>query len=112
MAGTIKINQSAFIQDLVLEKRLTNCNADVIPMKAGLSIKMSDLEDYKEGDLYTYQRIIGKWMYFAHGTCLNITFVMRQLSKQKVNPRKGHLQVAKKVVRYLKDTKKMGLIFG
>lgn len=33
-ARTMKIDQSAFIRDLDIEKILTECNANVIPMKA------------------------------------------------------------------------------
>lgn len=52
--GTKKIDQSAFIKDTVIEKRLSNCNANVIPMKAGLSIDMGNPEDYKETNLWMY----------------------------------------------------------
>ena len=48
---TIKINQSAFIRDFVIEKKLIDCNANVIPMKVGSAIKMNDSEDYKETKL-------------------------------------------------------------
>lgn len=34
-AGIIKINQSAFIQDLVIIEGLTNCNANITSIKAG-----------------------------------------------------------------------------
>lgn len=37
-AGTMKIDQSAFTRDLVIEEGLTDCNANVIPMKASSSI--------------------------------------------------------------------------
>lgn len=30
-AGTMKIHQSTFVTDLVIEEGLTNCNANVIP---------------------------------------------------------------------------------
>lgn len=53
--GTIKIDQSAFIRDLVIKKELTDCNTNVIPMKARLPIEMGDPEDYKETNLQTYQ---------------------------------------------------------
>ena len=66
-AGTMKIDQSAFIRDLVIEERLTDCNSNVIPMKAGSSIEMISPEDYEEADLRTYQRLIGKLMYLACG---------------------------------------------
>lgn len=52
-AGTIRIHRSAFIRDLVIEKELNDCNANVIQMKAGSSIKMTDAEDYEAADLCT-----------------------------------------------------------
>lgn len=42
MSGTMKISQSAFIQDLVIEKGLIKCNTNVIPMKTGSVIKMTE----------------------------------------------------------------------
>lgn len=91
MMGAIKIDQSVFIKDLVIEKRLTNYNTNVISMKVGSLIKIGDPKNYKETDLWTYQQLIGKPMYLAYSTRPNITFVVRQLSKQNVNPKKGHL---------------------
>lgn len=52
--GIIKISQSAFIWDLVIEEGLTECNANVIPMKAGSTIEMMEPEDYEEVDLRIY----------------------------------------------------------
>ena len=54
IVGTIKIDQSAFIRDLVIKKEPINCNANLIPMKAGLSIEITDPKDYEEADLYIY----------------------------------------------------------
>ena len=50
-AGTMMINQSAFVKDFIIEKRLIECNTNIIPMKAGLAIKMSDLENYNKIDI-------------------------------------------------------------
>ena len=60
--GTIKIHQSAFVQDLVIKEGLTDYNSNIIPMKAGLSIEMSEPENYGEADLRSYQRLVGKLM--------------------------------------------------
>lgn len=109
---TMKIHQSAFIRDLVIEKGFTECNANIIPMKAGSAIEMLEPEDYDKADLHTYQRLIGKLMYLACGTRPNIFFAVRQLSKYNADPRKGHFRAAKRVVRYLKSTMQMGLMFG
>lgn len=54
IADTIKVYQSAFVQDLVIDERLIDYNANIIPIKAGLFIKMTDLEDYNEANLYIY----------------------------------------------------------
>ena len=80
-ASTMKIHQSAFIRDLVIEKGLIDCNANVIPMKADSSIKMSDPEDYEEANVHTYQRLVGKLMYLSYGTRPDISFVIRQPSR-------------------------------
>ena len=111
-AETMKINQSAFIRDLVIKESLTNCNVNIIPMKAGLAINMPDADDYKETELLKYQRLIGKLMYLVCGTRPNIAFAVRQLGKHNADPKKGHLKAVKRVVRYLKGIMQMGLIFG
>lgn len=41
-------------------ERFINCNTNIIPIKTDLSIKMIDLENYKEADFYTDQRLIEK----------------------------------------------------
>ena len=108
----MKIDQSAFIRDLIIEKGLTNCNATVILMKAGSVIDMPDADNYKETELLEYQRLIGKLMYLTCGTRPDIAFAVEQLSKYNANPRKGHLKATKRVVRYLKGTMQMELMFG
>lgn len=107
----MKIHQLAFIRDLVIEQELTNCNANVNLIKAGLFIKMIDLEDHKKVDLHKYYRLIGKLMYLSCRTKSNITFVVGQLSRHNTDSKKRHLRTAKRVVRYLKETANMGLIF-
>ena len=102
---TLKIDQSAFVRDLVIEEGLTNCNSNVIPMKAGSAIEMNEHDDYEETEIKSYQHLIGKLMYLACGTRPDIAFVVGLLSRHNANPRKGHLRAAKRVVRYLKGTR-------
>lgn len=54
VVGTMKIYQSAFVRDHVIKKGLTNCNINIISIKAGLSIEITDSEDYNETDFRTY----------------------------------------------------------
>lgn len=52
--GTMKIDQSVFIRNLVIKKGLTNCNATIILIKADSIIDMPDANDYKETKLHKY----------------------------------------------------------
>lgn len=108
----MKIDQSVFVQDLVIKEQLTDYNANVIPMKTSSSIDISDLKDYEEIDLYIYQRLIKKLIYLRYDTRPDIAFVVGQLNRHNANPRKSYLWVAKRVVKYLKGIIKMGLIFS
>lgn len=111
-AKKLKIDKSAFIQDLVDEEGLSNGNSTNIPMKAGSFINMQEDDDYKEVDLKTYQQLGGKRMYLLCGTRPDIAFAVGQLSKRNLDPRIGHLKAAKQVVRYLKGTMHLGHKYG
>lgn len=89
--GTIKIDQLAFIKDLVIEKKLTDCNANVILIKTGLAIEIEDPKNYNETDLQEYQSLIGKLIYLAYGTRPDIAFIIEQLSKYNDNLPKSYL---------------------
>lgn len=51
--STLKIDQSAFIRNLVEEEDMRDCNAVTTPMKTGNFIEMQD-DDYEEVDLKVY----------------------------------------------------------
>ena len=112
VAGTLKIDQSAFVRDLLEEEDIVDCSSVSIPMKAGSVIEMNDVDDYEETDLKAYQRLIGNLMYLSCSTRSDIAFAVGQLSRRNADPRVGHLKAAKRVVRYLKGTMHLGIIYG
>lgn len=42
---TLKIDQSSFIRNFIIKESRTNCNSNVIPMKAGSAIKLMDKDN-------------------------------------------------------------------
>lgn len=50
-ARNIKLNQLTFIQNLVTEKELIDCNANVILIKARSAIEIIKTNDYKKTNL-------------------------------------------------------------
>lgn len=100
--GTTKIDQSAFIRDLVIEKGFIDCNATLISMKASLAIDIPDADDYDITKLHKYQWLIGKLMYLVCKKRPEIAFVVGQLNKHNADPRKCQPKAAKRVVQYLK----------
>lgn len=50
----MKISQLAFIQNVVIEKRLTECNTNAIPMKTGSAIKMTEPKNNENANLCIY----------------------------------------------------------
>lgn len=51
---TMKIDQSIFIKDLIIKKKLTEYNVNVILMKTRLIIKIIKLNDYEKTKIHKY----------------------------------------------------------
>lgn len=111
-AGTLKIDQKAYIRDLLESEGMSSCHPTVLPMKAGSSLILDQAGDHFQTDLIVYQRLVGKLMYLACGTRPDIAFVVGQLSRHNSDPRSGHIRIAKQVLRYLKGTSTMGIVWG
>ncbi len=90
---------------------MNDCNSVHIPMKADYFIEMSESGNYDKTDLKGYQRLIRKLMYLSCGTRPDIAFIVGQLSKHNADPRIGYIKAAKKVVRYLKGTMHLRLVY-
>lgn len=92
----LKINQSFFICNLVIKKSLTNCNSNIIFMKAGSAIEMIKYNNYKNIKIKLYQHLISKLLYLACGTRPDIAFIVDFLSRHNTDLKKNHLQAAKR----------------
>lgn len=107
----LKIDQLTFICDFIKEKDIQNYNQINKLMKTDNFIQIKGEDNFKKVDLKIYQCLIGKLIYLSCGTRLNILFVIEQLSKYHADSRVGHFKAIKQVVRYLKETIHLDLIY-
>ena len=108
--GTIKIDQKDYIRDLLKSEGISLCHPTVRLMKASSSLTLDQVGDHLPTDLIAYQHMIGKLMYLACETRLDIAFVVRQLSCHNSDTRIGHICIAKQKLLYLKGTSTLGII--
>ena len=72
----MKIDQLAFIKNLVIKKKFIEYNARVISMMTWLPIKILELDDHNKTNLHIYQRLIKKLIYLVYKIRPDITFVI------------------------------------
>lgn len=105
--GTLKISQGPYI-DLILERfEMTDCHLVATPMDKNSKLHIPEKMDLHED----YAKMIGSLMYAALGTRPDIAFTVQHLSKFTNNHDKSHRTAVKRVFRYLKGTRDVGIIF-
>lgn len=82
----------------MIEEEFTECNANIISIKASFAIDMGEFKDDKKTDFQAYQQVINKLMYVVYNTRSDIVFGIGQLIKYNAYLRKSHPQAAKLVV--------------
>ena len=70
-----------------------------------------DMSTDREADSTIYQAIVGSLMYAATSTRPDIAYAVAALSRYNSKPYTTHLTTAKRVLRYLKGTSEVGLVF-
>lgn len=110
---TVMLSQTALIDKVVAEFRLTDAHPTATPMEEGLKLSRDvSLADLEAGRNLPYRRLVGSLMYLAIGTRPDISFAVQQLSQFLSSYGPAHWEAAKRVVRYLKGTRDLKLHLG
>ena len=72
--------------------------------------KLNLNDDEQKTNVGEYQRLVGRLIYLAH-TLPDISYAINILGQFMHSPRLSNLQVAHRVLRYLKGTTGLGLHF-
>ena len=107
-AGRIQIHQTKYVEKITAVFELDEAKDVKTPMDEKLILKEMGEEMQ---DIRLYQALIGSLLYSAICTRPDVSFAVNQLSQFNSNPSKGHLKYAKRVLKYLNETKGFGLSY-
>ena len=91
---------------------MSSCHPTIILIKVGSTFTLDQVDDHNPADMVVYQRIVGKLMYLAYNTRLDIAFYVGQLSRHNSDPRISHIRIAKQTLRYLKGRNILRIVSG
>lgn len=104
----IKLSQESSIERGLTKFGMADCNAVKTPMEKGLQLPSE--KQIKKCD-EPYRELLGSLMYTMLSCRPDICFSVAYMGRFQQNPNEIHWQHLKRVVRYLKGTKNMKLIY-
>ena len=115
------MSQRKYALELISELGLSGTKPVNTPLETNLKLTSVDYDDFitKEAgstnedillvDPTQYQRLVGKLLYFTM-TRVDIAYVVQVLSQFMHSPKQSHMNVALKVVKYIKNAPGLGLL--
>jgi Reverse transcriptase (RNA-dependent DNA polymerase) len=103
-----KLSQPTLIKKIVNLAGLQDCKPNKVPATKVLG---SLLEDPPHDEDWEYASMIGMLMYLSCNSRPDIAFAVHQCARFTHNPRRGHTQAVKQIVRYISGTMDEGLVF-
>lgn len=107
--GMIKLGQSQYIRDVLKHYGMESCKPLAVPLETGYQINNND--DGEKIDQTQYQSLIGTLMYLAISTRPDILHSVSKMAQRNADPRKNHMVQLKHILRYLKGTIDLKLIY-
>jgi hypothetical protein len=115
---SIQMSQEAFIDSLVQSAGLDSdgVTEPKTPYRIGYPVDKIKQEEYDETTqhrmTHLYLVLIGSLNWLSISTRPDIATITNMLAKYNNNPSKGHIDQAKRVIKYLKGAKSKGILFS
>lgn len=114
--GTVAVDQERYINELLEKFKMTECNPVLTPMDLNqkLSREMSPRteEDRERMKQVPFRELIGSLQFLAQCTRPDICHALSVVSSFCENPGDAHWVAAKRILRYLKGTKDLKLVYS
>nr|GEV43200.1 retrovirus-related Pol polyprotein from transposon TNT 1-94 [Tanacetum cinerariifolium] len=105
----IFISQEAYAKEILKKSKIENSNTVATPMELGT--KLSKFEGGELVDANLYQSLVGSLRYLT-STRPNLSYSVGVVSHFMENPKYAHLKALKRILRYVKGTKSLGLFYS
>jgi len=112
---SISLSQPSYIESILEQFSMSECNPTHTPMQENhkLSTSMSPDTPERQAEMkaYPYRELIGKLLYLAIAMCPDIAYTIGVLCHFVENPGMEHWLAGKHVLRYLKGTINMKMVY-
>ncbi|MBW0513120.1 hypothetical protein O181_052835 [Austropuccinia psidii MF-1] len=107
----IQINQSHYIEELLKKYNMEDCKVTLTPMQRNLKLKAATEAEKDEFKTLNenYRSAIGSLNYLSQCTRPDVAYAVGHLSQLLEKPSCQHWASLKRVLRYLKGTKDLGI---
>jgi hypothetical protein len=110
-ARRITLSQPAYVEQILQRFRMQDTKPVSIPMAPGVRlVKAGNLLSHAKRDLF--QQLVGSLMWLMLATRPDLCYAVGQLCRFTSCPTIEHMQAAHQVLKYLRGTVNVGLIFG
>jgi hypothetical protein len=113
---TVTVSQSDYVDAMLDRFNMTAVNPASTPMDYGSQLSVTDCPTTEEGRRFTrdldYRAAVGSLLWLANGTRPDISFAVSQVSRFLENPGEPHYLAVKRILRYLKGTKDLGIKYS
>ncbi|RVX00213.1 Retrovirus-related Pol polyprotein from transposon RE1 [Vitis vinifera] len=105
----IFLSQRKYALDLLQETGMSGCQLVNTPIEEGLKLCVEP--NQVSTDKGRYQRLVGRLMYLAH-TRPDLAYALSVVSQYMHNPGEQHMNAFMRILRYLKNAPRKGILFA
>ena len=105
------IGQPTYTKRLLTRMGMSDCKPTKTPVSPGNCLVKATEDEEALDQQSSYQSLVGSLMYLATCTRPDIAYAVGTLAKFSSKPNQTHWVAAKRVLRYLKGTSNLGIIF-
>ena len=108
--GNIWIGQAAYCKDLLVRFRMDQSNSTETPMDVSCRLLKSEADD-ESCSKEMYQSAVGSLLYLSTRTRPDISFAVGNVARFNAQPNSTHWSAVKRILRYIKGTTNLGLLY-